>query len=717
MELQVENVHLYERQNAEEHRTVMFEQVHAEVPRAVLRRGQPFFLAIRFNRDLAPEDVVTLIFTLGPEPHAMRDTLGRMRLAPWQADGVEFDDHAYKWESRITAMDVNTITVEVRSPADAPVGEWQVIVETIDGAALGAPDAGPAYAFPYQHPVPVSLLFNPWEKHDSVYMEETALLDEFVLNDVGKVWVGPMGFTKGREWVFGQFDERVLPAALMVLERTGIPHSERGDPVRMSRALTKLVNANDDGGVLIGRWDGQYEDGTAPSCWTGSVAILEEYLNTGVSVRYGQCWIFAGVLCTLCRVLGLPARVVSCLVSAHDANSSLSVDRFYSDERDELPWDPLNPSGGKDSIWNYHVWTDVWMARPDLPSGYGGWQACDATPQETSDSFYQCGPASLEAIRRGEVGLKYDVPFMLASVNADVIRWIEDPSSDLGFTRIDSNKYHIGRRILTKTPFIFDHVGDDDCDDIIDLYKAPEGTNMERISLLNAVRGSARAKRFYDVPPPEYDDVSFTLNDIDKIQIGEPFAVEVHIENRSGQERLVRAALSAGSVYYTGVKAHIVKKASGDFLVQPYASDVLRLTVEAEEYIDKMVEYNNMKIFALASVDGTKQTWAAEDDFQITVPTLNITVLDQPTVGESCSVVFEFQNPLQLPLTDCSLRSEGPGLVRNSVLTYRDVMPGETLRIEQRIWPQRAGSLKLVAAFSARELINVTGSVLVEVVE
>lgn len=25
------------------------------------------------------------------------------------------------------------------------------------------------------------------------------------------------------------------------------------------------------------------------------------------------------------------------------------------------------------------------MARPDLSPGYGGWQACDATPQETSD--------------------------------------------------------------------------------------------------------------------------------------------------------------------------------------------------------------------------------------------------------------------------------------------------------------------------------------------
>lgn len=25
------------------------------------------------------------------------------------------------------------------------------------------------------------------------------------------------------------------------------------------------------------------------------------------------------------------------------------------------------------------------MARPDLPDGYGGWQAIDATPQEASD--------------------------------------------------------------------------------------------------------------------------------------------------------------------------------------------------------------------------------------------------------------------------------------------------------------------------------------------
>jgi hypothetical protein len=58
------------------------------------------------------------------------------------------------------------------------------------------------------------------------------------------------------------------------------------------------VNSNDDLGVLQGRWNGQYEDGTAPAAWTGSVPILEEYLDSGSEVKYGQCWVFAGVVAT-----------------------------------------------------------------------------------------------------------------------------------------------------------------------------------------------------------------------------------------------------------------------------------------------------------------------------------------------------------------------------------------------------------------------------------
>lgn len=73
----------------------------------------------------------------------------------------------------------------------------------------------------------------------------------------------------------------------------------RGDPIRLTRMISKMVNANDgDGGILSGQWREPYTDGTAPSAWTGSVAILEEYLKNKSSVKYGQCWVFAGVVTT-----------------------------------------------------------------------------------------------------------------------------------------------------------------------------------------------------------------------------------------------------------------------------------------------------------------------------------------------------------------------------------------------------------------------------------
>lgn len=56
------------------------------------------------------------------------------------------------------------------------------------------------------------------------------------------------------------------------------------------------------------------------------------------------------------------------------------------------------------------------MARPDLPQGNGGWQAVDATPQETSQGTYCCGPAPVAAIRSGQVYLKHDCAFVFAEV-------------------------------------------------------------------------------------------------------------------------------------------------------------------------------------------------------------------------------------------------------------------------------------------------------------
>ncbi|XP_050494484.1 hemocyte protein-glutamine gamma-glutamyltransferase-like [Bombus huntii] len=704
--LVVDMVYLYEKENAKAHRTISYELVHLEPATPVLRRGQSFHVALRFNREYVAEtDIVRLLFSFGPNPNVLRGTRGINTIT--NRDNYLTDLEA--WGVRLVGVNGVDLTAEVRSPIDSPVGTWQLNVETTIVGSKKQPNT-------YSYDKDIYLLFNPWMKEDLVFMEDEQLLDEYVLNDVGKIWVGSWGSARGREWVFGQFDACVLKSCELLLERSGIKANSRGDPVQMCRAISRIVNSNDDRGVVTGRWDGDYADGTAPAAWTGSVPILEQFLETGDSVKYGQCWVFAGVVTTVCRALGIPSRVVSNLVSAHDANASLSVDRYYTKDNEELDYDPNNLEG-EDSIWNYHVWNDVWMARPDLPKGYGGWQAIDATPQEPSGGIYQCGPASVEAIKQGVVGYNYDVTFMLASVNADLMRWMEDSESELGFRKIDCNKYHIGRMILTKAPWIFDPNGDRDREEITSIYKAKEGTEVERLTLYRAVRNTELAKRFYSLPSPAKEDVEFDLVDIERVNIGKPFAVIVNMKNKSNQIRTIQAVLSAGSVYYTGIKAHLVKRASGDFVLQPHASEQLRLRVTVDDYLDKLVEYCNMKLYSIATVVETKQTWADEDDFQVLKPSITVKIDGEPVVGKPSIISLRFKNPLKRVLTECMFNYAGPGLTRNKTLAFRDIEPEEDVYVEHQLIPQKAGAQKIIATFTSKQLVDVTGSAAIDVLD
>lgn len=45
-----------------------------------------------------------------------------------------------------------------------------------------------------------------------------------------------------------------------------------------------------------------------------------------------------------------------------------------------------------------------------------------------------------------------------------------------------------------------------------------------------------------------------------------------------------------------------------------------------DDYLDKLVEYAMMKLYAIATVKETKQTWAEEDDFQVLKPPITVKV-------------------------------------------------------------------------------------------
>ena len=61
------------------------------------------------------------------------------------------------------------------------------------------------------------------------------------------------------------------------------------------------ICAPDDTGLMKPNWSGKYDDGTAPSQWLSSNAVLEEFWKTRKPVKYGQCYVFAA-LATTCEL-------------------------------------------------------------------------------------------------------------------------------------------------------------------------------------------------------------------------------------------------------------------------------------------------------------------------------------------------------------------------------------------------------------------------------
>lgn len=41
-----------------------------------------------------------------------------------------------------------------------------------------------------------------------------------------------------------------------------------------------------------------------------------------------------------------------------------------------------------------------------------------------ASGVFCCGPCPVTAVREGNLGVKYDAPFVFAEVNADIIHWI-----------------------------------------------------------------------------------------------------------------------------------------------------------------------------------------------------------------------------------------------------------------------------------------------------
>ncbi|KAI5632166.1 transglutaminase family domain-containing protein [Phthorimaea operculella] len=689
--LAVQGIDFCNEQNGENHHTSNFNLMTRDVDKClVIRRGQAFKLDLLLNRPYdASRDAISFIFYVADvEKRGPSDDTGAA--VPLLEKGSETTGG---WNAVYEGQMDSHLMVAITPAADCIVAAWRIDVDTKLKSGAGS--------LSYTHPLPIYILFNPWCLNDQVYMPGHSHRDEYVLESGGLMFRGVYNRIKPMPWNYAQYEKNILECALYLVSVVGkVKGRSRGDAVRIARALSAAINAQDDNGVLIGNWAADlsdYSGGTHPLKWVGSMAILQKYFEKKKPVKYAQCWVYAGVLTTVCRVLGIPCRPVTGYDAAHDSQGSLTIDVIMDEDGTILE------EYTRDSIWNYHVWNEVWMERPDLGSEYGGWQAIDSTPQETSEDVYRCGPASLRAVRDGDLQRPYDAAYVFAQVNADKILWkYSGEIQPLKLVARDTKS--IGQMISTKT------IGKIEREDITGNYKYPEDTYEERATMEKALRRSQNIfARYYlnDV----FNDVVFDFELRDDIKIGQDFNVVLHIKNRSTvNTHEVKGVIRVDTVTYTGVVGDGVKREEFNMSIGPEAKERVSLLVTFDNYYKKLVDQASFNISCLATIVDRKFDYFAQDDFRVRNPDIKIAIDGTPRSKQEFNVTVKVENPLPIPLKSGKFYIQGPGLEKQLKIELDDnVAPGAFAEASFKLTAPWAGRHQITAKFSSKEMRDVDG--------
>uniref|UniRef100_A0A672QV97 Coagulation factor XIII A chain n=1 Tax=Sinocyclocheilus grahami TaxID=75366 RepID=A0A672QV97_SINGR len=600
----------------------------------IVRRNKEFTTIIKLDRAFnAEQDDVQMEFLIGSSPDDNKGTYITVSIGKRKHNG--------HWKGRVVEIQGNGVTVGITPDASCIIGRFRTFVTVVTDFGKQRTQRNPDTDF--------YVLFNPWDPADQVYMDKEEDRQEYVLNDVGTIYNGEFNNITSRSWNFGQFEEGVLDTCLMVMDAGKVPLLFRGNATEVVRQGSAMVNAQNDDGLMVGNWSGDYSGGTAPTAWTGSPKILLKYAkDSGLPVCFAQCWYgddtFYGVsilnfLHDIMCCLGIPAWVITNFFSAHDNTGNLKTDIVLDDDG------KVDPSRMRDLVWNYHCWNEVYMKRLDLPEKYSGWQVVDSTPQETSDGLYRCGPMSVNAIKEGELSYPFDAKFVFAEV-----RRVENAN------------------ILTSTFLTL-------------------GSLKEREAMQMAEHRGVSTK---DYLPLTEAGVDFELQ-ADTIKMGDNLKLTLNIKNQTSQTCTLSAIITGCVVYYTGVTSTTLQLWKPQRVSQTQVSVKLLIILRSTlEYMPYLVEQSNLLFVVYGHVEENDASLSTMRVVTLSLPELAIKCVRVCILYGSCLAVAEggLHMNLALPLEvrKPALRSL-PSLSESSLLQLSsseevDVVSNDVYEIE-----------------------------------
>jgi len=673
------SVDLFKKENTLLHHTEDY-----ETKELVVRRGFKFKLLVTCSRKIDEKEKVQFELRAGSRPSKRWGSLMVLpQVDPKAGESVE--------GVRILSQIDNVMSLEVHtSSTETNIGKWSLAMRV--GVPTSSGHLRKSRTTLCTITDNIIVVFNPWCKEDPVYMEDDSWRQEYVLNEEGLQYYGTSRSIGDMNWYYGQFEEKVMKAVLILLDKMKPKHTMRHDPVLIARSMSALVNSSDDDGVLEGNWSGDYSGGDDPSSWVGSVSILSQYASQLSPVKYGQCWVFSGVFTTVMRCLGIPCRSLTNFDSAHDTDANLTIDHHYDHNYKPIEQD--------DSVWNFHVWNDVWVSRTDLPlEGMGGWQAIDATPQETSAGKFRCGPMSVQAIKQGRVDLDYDGKFIYAEVNASKKYWMK-PKDGEEWVELECDDHSIGRCISTK------QVGSWGRHDITQQYKHAEGSVEERLSFENARKF---VKLTHTTKTKRENNLKLETSIPDSVNYGKDIRFNVKVTNLSEKTERVHISCVTKSTQYNGSALGKLTDVDEYIEVGPQKDKSVEFNVESKNYLGKGARGNSVKVDILCGAVNANEVHSKQALVDFIKPKINVEVLSQQVrVLQPTKVNISFTNPLSTAVSGV-ITVEGAGIRDAIKVPVEMVRANELCSVEASITAKRLGNRRLLVAFQSQQLSGIQG--------
>ncbi|CAN7992135.1 unnamed protein product [Ixodes hexagonus] len=575
-----------------------------------------------------------------------------------------------QWGVTLLYESMGVLILDVQVPVSAPVGRWTMTVV-----------AGGQVAFTFRKPI--YIIFNPWSPEDLVYMPDDLWRTFYTMQDIGAIFHGALSVIFKKKWYYGQFDKVVLPAAEFLMKIKQLTPAQRSDPIAVVRAMSAAVNSNDENGTVIGRWDRQYSDGIHPYSWSSSPTLLNKYMESGGNaVKYGQCLVFGGVLTTLLRGLGVPSRTITNFDSGHLEPGNDYI-HFYFNSKGQL----YSSIG---SIWNYHVWTECWLNRTNLPANFSGWQIVDGTPQTPSaeTGYYEVGPFPTNAVLLDRTDVPYDGTFTRAAVKAPCKLYGRDASKPGGWRLTMVVRDSVGHLVVTEA-----------------MSESPGDGNMEDIT--------ATYKRALAIPrQSEETPIQITLKHSATVELGETVVIACTVANKDVKAHQVNMAVTATSVTYNTWNPIVVGSKTASVNVAPGSAESIELQIPPEMYIGKLHVEGTMKVDACAMLSETLAV--AKGLIFVKMPGLNVHILPSSRVPGEVHFQLTLRNPLKTPLTHCELILELPTSTRLlEKIPLGDIPVGGRFEKAGMLFADSPDTKELIATFMSLEIpyVQATGAI------